>query len=190
MESEVNNVDNQETYNTNGNGYQYYYEQPEPKKEGSGFGIASLVLGIVSLLLFCTCLNWITGILAIIFGIIQIVNYRERGLAIGGIVTAALSLVFGIVFWIFMFYSGAGTQYENYYDYYFGNQYDGNYDGGSDSDGAGGYDGNGGNDGGNGGYDGGNGGYDGYGIGGGQEGDVPFYIDEDKSGPGFLVHLR
>lgn len=95
------------------------------------------MLGIVSLLLFCTCLNWITGILAIIFGIIQIVNYGVRGLAIGGIVTAALSLVFRNCILDIYVLLGAGQQYENYYDYYFGNQYDGNYDGGNDSDGAG-----------------------------------------------------
>lgn len=56
----------------------YYWQEPI-KSESIGFGIASLVLGILSLLLFCTCINWLTGILAIIFGIIQIVKSEKRG---------------------------------------------------------------------------------------------------------------
>ena len=63
------------------------------KKIGLGFGIASLVLGIVSLLCFCTCINIVLAILAIIFGIIQIISYESRGMAIGGIVTATISII-------------------------------------------------------------------------------------------------
>ncbi|MDD6194601.1 MAG: DUF4190 domain-containing protein [Lachnospiraceae bacterium] len=66
---------------------------PAGKKIGLGFGIASLVLGIVSLLCFCTCINIILAILAIIFGIIQIVSYENKGMAIGGIVTATISII-------------------------------------------------------------------------------------------------
>ena len=63
------------------------------KKIGRGFGIASLVLGIVSLLCFCTCINIVLAILAIIFGIIQIISYESKGMAIGGIVTATISII-------------------------------------------------------------------------------------------------
>ena len=38
------------------------------QEPGVGFGIASLVLGIISLLLFCTCINIPLAILAIVFG--------------------------------------------------------------------------------------------------------------------------
>lgn len=63
------------------------------KKLGLGFGIASMVLGIISLLCFCSCINIILAILAIIFGIIQIVSYETKGMAIAGIVTATISVI-------------------------------------------------------------------------------------------------
>ena len=51
------------------------YNQPQyganpynqPPKNSNGFGIASLVLGIASIVLFCTCINYVTALLAIIF---------------------------------------------------------------------------------------------------------------------------
>ncbi len=101
------------------------------------FGIASLVLGIVSLLLFCTCFNWITGILAIVFGSIQLVKHQEKAYAITGMVTAVLSLLFSIVLFTLLL-SGiehAGRSYEEFYrDYFYGDMYD-SYD----SDGSDGY---------------------------------------------------
>lgn len=63
------------------------------KKLGLGFGIASMVLGIISLLCFCSCINIILAILAIIFGIIQIVSYETKGMAVAGIVTATISVI-------------------------------------------------------------------------------------------------
>lgn len=70
---------------------------PTGKKIGLGFGIASLVLGIISLLCFCTCINIILAILAIIFGIIQIISYESKGMAIGGIVTATISIILFVI---------------------------------------------------------------------------------------------
>lgn len=122
------NVDHQGNYYGNGMNNNYYYQEPQRKGNGVGFGITSLVLGIVSLLLFCSCVNWITGILAIIFGIVQITANREHGLAIGGIITAGISLLLNIMFWIFLFWSGVGEQSGNYYDYYNDSGYDNYYD--------------------------------------------------------------
>lgn len=87
-----------------GNGPHNYqpYQQDADK---NGFGIASLVLGIIALVLFCTCINIFLGILAIIFGIIQIVKYEKKGMAIAGIVTAAVSIVLFFVSWALMFSS-------------------------------------------------------------------------------------
>ena len=136
--------------------------QQKQKGDGRGYGIASLILGIVSVLLFCTCINWVTGILAVIFGIIQITKNKEHGLAIGGIITAVVSMVLSVVLYLAMWFgmTNAGITYEDIlYD-----QYDDSYDSdGSDAwydgDGNGSYDG-GGNDGW---YDGdGSGGYDYY----------------------------
>lgn len=102
-----------------GNGY---WQEPEKNEnESVGFGIASLVLGIVSLLLFCTCINWITGILAIIFGIIQITKTKQKGFAIGGIITAGVSLLFTIILYISLVIGAAASdmRYNDYYDYYY-----------------------------------------------------------------------
>lgn len=114
--------------------YQNYngWQQPQqPQEERQTFGIVSLVLGIISLLLFCTCINWLTGIAAIVFGIIQIVKYRKKGLAIGGIVTAGLSLLCSILLYVFIFISYPVELYDQFYNYdYNGYSYDAydNYD--------------------------------------------------------------
>lgn len=83
----------------------YYYNEP-PK--GNGFGIASLVLGILSLVLSCTCINIPLAIIAIVFGAIHI-NRRigANGTAIGGIVTAAISLVVTILLIVIMVVAGS-----------------------------------------------------------------------------------
>ena len=63
-----------------------------------GFGIASLVLGILSLVLYCTCINILLAVLAIIFGILQLVQKDSpKGMAIAGIVTSCLSILFFII---------------------------------------------------------------------------------------------
>lgn len=79
--------------------YNPYQNTASGKKQGQGFGIASLVLGIIALVLFCTCINVLFGILSLIFGIIQIVRYEKKGLAIGGIVTSAISVVLMFICW-------------------------------------------------------------------------------------------
>ena len=79
------------------NAYQQaYYGQTQAKGTGTGFGIASLVLGILSVFTFACCINYILAVLAIIFGIVQIVKNEKKGLAIGGIITAVISIVLGI----------------------------------------------------------------------------------------------
>ena len=40
--------------------------------------------------------NYILAVLAIIFGIVQMVKNEKKGLAIGGIITAVISIVLGI----------------------------------------------------------------------------------------------
>ena len=69
---------NNQQYN-NGNAYQQpVYGQATQKQKGDsiGFGIASLILGIASIFLFACCVNYILAILAIIFGIVQIVTNK------------------------------------------------------------------------------------------------------------------
>lgn len=75
---------------------------PPQQEKKTGMAIASLILGIVSLIGLCCCgLNIITAPLAIIFGIISLAKkYDGTGLSITGIVLAALSLIMmlGVVF--------------------------------------------------------------------------------------------
>lgn len=65
-------------------------EQPKPRKKG--LCIASMVLGIVTLVLFCIWYISIPcGILAIVFGALG-VKTIDKGMAIAGIVTGAIGL--------------------------------------------------------------------------------------------------
>ena len=91
------------------------------QQESQGFGIASLVLGILSLLLTCSCFNYITGILAIIFGIVQIVKSKNnRGMAIAGLITAGISILVATFFWIFVLVVAEDTTsaFYRYFDSY------------------------------------------------------------------------
>jgi hypothetical protein len=64
------------------------------KKTGNGLAITSMVLGIVAF-----CLGWtglfglILGILAVIFGIIALVQKQNKGMGIAGLVLGAIALV-------------------------------------------------------------------------------------------------
>lgn len=68
--------------------------QAQSQRDKTGFAIAALVLGIVSLIGVCCCLNVITAPLAIIFGIVALVKKQGgTGMSVTGIVLAALSLI-------------------------------------------------------------------------------------------------
>lgn len=103
-----NNVQNKYNNNTNymnGNGMynnQYYAYQSMQNnnmhKNSGGFGIASLVIGIISLLTsFTIVFPYILGPLAIIFGIIQLVKKYSKGMSIAGIILGALSIIASII---------------------------------------------------------------------------------------------
>ena len=118
--------------------YQYVrpeqMNQPEPDR---GFGIASLVLGIISLVFFFATLNIPLAVLAIALGVVQLGKKQPKGMAIAGIITGDLAIFFTILMWllIFLFHSVSGSvQSESYspYDYGYYDQYDRyGYDGGS-----------------------------------------------------------
>ena len=95
---------NKQTGDTSQNPYGGTRQNPygSPKdSEGTGFGIAALVLGILSLVFFCSCLTFITAPLAIIFAIVQLVRSKNagKGLAIAGLVTGIAALAACIAFW-------------------------------------------------------------------------------------------
>ena len=89
------------TYNDNST--QYYSSNPTTETVSGGnigVAIASLVCGILSLV--CCCLSWFSFVLAvaaIVLGIITIAKkYDGKGMAIAGIVTAAIGFIIFIVF--------------------------------------------------------------------------------------------
>lgn len=95
------NLNQQGAYQNAYSNNNYYSSENQQQEGGTGFGIASLVLGILSLITFCTlCMNIPLAILAIIFGIIQLVKGNGKGIAIGGLITSGLSIVACIVFYL------------------------------------------------------------------------------------------
>lgn len=69
--------------------------QKNEKSDRSALAVASLVLGIVSLLPLC-CVNTITAVLGLIFGIISIKS-SKRGMAIAGIILSVIAIVAALV---------------------------------------------------------------------------------------------
>lgn len=68
------------------------------QKGGNGLAIASMILGIVSLVL-CCCGSYVTLVLAIAglaCGIVALTK-RSSGYAIAGVITSAIGIIFGIV---------------------------------------------------------------------------------------------
>ncbi len=75
-------------------------------KKSSGFAIASLVLGILSIVMVCCCfcfpyVNLIFGVLAIIFAIVDRNRPDKTGTSIGGLVCGILGVVLSIMLLIF-----------------------------------------------------------------------------------------
>ncbi len=96
-------------------------QQKKPKKDSMAYGITSLVLGVVSVLLFACCINYITAIIAVIFGILQLAICKKKGMAVTGLITSVISIIMSIVLWIGVFIA-VGKQnfndYDNYEEYY------------------------------------------------------------------------
>ena len=115
----------QQGYNQQPTGFgQPPYNRPpvKQKKDDIGFGIASMVLGILSILLFMTCVNYIMAIVAIIFAIVQLCTRKKKGMAITGIITAVVGILLSSLLWIGVFVfiqdGGANSGYDDYYYYY------------------------------------------------------------------------
>lgn len=127
-----------------------FYHSGEPP-QGMGFGIASMVLGIVSIVLFCTCINIPFAIVAIIFGIVHICRHTgNNGFAIAGIVTSIVSVILTVILTIVLYTMGINSAsswiyneylpfYDEFYNDYDSYDYEDDYDGyfdGNDYDGV------------------------------------------------------
>ena len=123
-EQEYNSTDAYTQNTTQG----FYQENKEPYQPVSqAFGITSMVLGILSLVLFCTCINIPLAIAAIIFGIIQLTKKgTSKAMPIAGIVTSALSIVLFIVaFFVFILSADFSKDIKDgLQEYQFNNEYD------------------------------------------------------------------
>lgn len=81
-------------------------EKNKPKQQKKGFGIASMILGIVAIVLFGIWQVSIPcGILAIIFGVLGI-KAINKGMAIAGLVTGIIGLLISIFIIILLFSIG------------------------------------------------------------------------------------
>lgn len=104
-----------------------YVEKPkEVQKNKNGFCIASMVLGIIALVLCCVFYISIPcAIVAIVFGVIGL-KAEKKGMAIAGVITGSIGIVLAIAFVIFMFVFSFGMLGE-YRDYLYNNDYDYDY---------------------------------------------------------------
>lgn len=83
------------------------YGMPDPfKKKKNSMGIASLVIGILSVVSFCCWyFSIVLGIAAIALGIVSIIQKEDtKGFAIGGIVLGAMGVILSIAICITIFY--------------------------------------------------------------------------------------
>ncbi|MDO4254176.1 MAG: DUF4190 domain-containing protein [Kocuria sp.] len=95
------------------------YDQPyvaPPVTPGRGLAIASVVLGVISVLLFFLGLTFLLAVLGLVFAIIALVKARKvpgsrKGMSITGLVLNIIGLILGgiaLIFWVFV--GGAALQ--------------------------------------------------------------------------------
>ena len=77
-------------------------EGTEPEKKARGFGIAAMILGILSILLICVQpFGVVLAVAAVVLGILGVVKAQGKGMATSGIVMGGISLVTGVIILIF-----------------------------------------------------------------------------------------
>ena len=81
---------------------QVYYQLPQEKPVPplNGLAIASMVLGIVSLVLDCLCcgmFSWLTALVGLVLGIVACIKGNRSGIVIAGLILNGLALVFALV---------------------------------------------------------------------------------------------
>lgn len=81
------------------NQYQTQYQNQMPPKKSNGMSIASMVLGIISLVVFCVPYFSIpASIVGLILGIISIRGKKDgKGMAVAGIILCSIALLIGVL---------------------------------------------------------------------------------------------
>ncbi len=116
FEDENENEKSSETEKRDIYGDSYYSQhynqyQEEPGHQPIGKAVASLILGVLSLVFFLTGLNLITAIIAIVLGIIFIATRKQKDgkpIAAIGIITAIVSIVMFFMSWSYLFTNVSG----------------------------------------------------------------------------------
>ena len=102
----------QNQYQNYGNPYPYNNGfNMQPERKGSGLSIASMVLGIISLVTFCYFIVSIPcAVLSLIFGIVaKSKGSGGQGMALAGIITSSIGLLFTVLFIIYAISIGEAT---------------------------------------------------------------------------------
>lgn len=107
--------------------YGTYGMRQQQKGDGVILGIVSMILGLVSVLLFCTCINFFTAIAAIILGIIQITKHKEKSFAVVGIVTSVISIIMAIFLFFVLGLGAMESETDSYDEFYYDEYYDEEY---------------------------------------------------------------
>ena len=106
----------------NNGGYNPYQPQGNNRiDEGRPFGIAAMVLGIISVVFSCCCyaLSIVTGIAAIVLGVVSLKKGTAgKGFAIAGIITGSVGIFFAVVMFIFEVYLRQSGLYQQLMDMY------------------------------------------------------------------------
>ena len=88
---------------------QNQYSAPQPPQPpaggvnppGHGMAIASMIMGILSLVLWCLCIGYVVfGPLGIIFAVVAKKQGSTSGMATAGLVTSIISIATGILYWV------------------------------------------------------------------------------------------
>lgn len=93
-----------------------YYQPPQekPVPPFNGLAIASMVLGIVSVVLTCLCygiFSWLTALVGLILGIVACAKGNRSGMVIAGFILNGLALLFALIT-VAAIVLGTGYQYE------------------------------------------------------------------------------
>lgn len=85
----------------------------EPVAAKKGFATAALVFGILAFITTVLVINYVFGILALVFGIIYLAkkaDIKPKGKAIAGVVLASLSIIISTVLWVNVYNYVANTK--------------------------------------------------------------------------------
>lgn len=102
-----NQNNNNYYYNNQYQGYDYNRPPLNPNlmyRQSSGLAVGSLVLGILGILFACCCgMGAILGIIGLILAIVdRNRNGRFESIALGGLITSAVAIVFGVIMVVYL----------------------------------------------------------------------------------------